>query len=91
MFAYLRSAIRACRAMRIQPSFLLHPLDFLDAEQAPGLSFFPGMGLPGTVKCNLVVRALEILGESFRLVPMEHHAGAVLAAGGLPERVPAFA
>jgi peptidoglycan-N-acetylglucosamine deacetylase len=91
MFAYLRSAIRACRAMRIQPSFLLHPLDFLDAQQAPGLSFFPGMGLPGTVKCKLVVRALEILGESFGLVPMEHHAGAVLAAGSLPERVPAFA
>jgi peptidoglycan-N-acetylglucosamine deacetylase len=91
MFAYLRSAVRACRATGVQPSFLLHPLDFLDAEQAPGLSFFPGMGLPGTVKRSLLVRALEILGESFRLVPIEHHAGAVLAAGSLPERAPAFA
>ncbi|HEY5939224.1 MAG TPA: polysaccharide deacetylase family protein, partial [Gemmatimonadales bacterium] len=35
MYAYLRCAIRACRVMGVQPSFLLHPLDFLGAEQAP--------------------------------------------------------
>lgn len=91
MFGYLRSAIHACLALRVQPSFLLHPLDFLGAEQAPGLSFFPGMGLPGALKRDLVVRVLEVLGKSFRLVPMEHHAGAILAGGRLPERAPAFA
>lgn len=91
MFAYLRCAIGACRAMGVQPSFLLHPPDFLGAEQAPGLSFFPGMDMPGERKRELVVRTLQFLGESFRLVPMEHHAGAILAAGRLPERVPAFA
>ena len=47
MFAYLRGAIQACRLTRVQPSFLLHPLDLLGAEQAPGLSFFPAMDLPG--------------------------------------------
>jgi peptidoglycan/xylan/chitin deacetylase (PgdA/CDA1 family) len=91
MFAYLRSAIRACRAFGVQPSFLLHPLDFLGAEQAPGLAFFPGMTMPGDRKRDLVVQVLRVLGESFQLVSMEHHAGAVLAAGRLPERVPAFA
>jgi peptidoglycan-N-acetylglucosamine deacetylase len=91
MFAYLWTAISACRAVGVQPSFLLHPLDLLGAEQAPGLSFFPGMGLPGVMKRELVVRVLEILGDSFRLVSMEQHAGAILAAGRLPERTPAFA
>lgn len=91
MFTYLRGAIHACRATGIQPSFLLHPLDLLGAEQAPGLSFFPAMDLPGPRKRDLVVRALEVLGEAFQLVPMAHHAGAILAAGRLPERTPAFA
>lgn len=91
MFAYLRAAVSTCRALGVQPSFLLHPLDLLGAEQAPGLSFFPGMAMPGERKRDLVVRALQVLAESFRLVPMEHHAGAILAAGRLPERVPAFA
>ncbi len=77
--------------MGVQPSFLLHPLDFLGAEQAPGLSFFPGMDLSGERKRDLVVRALAVLAESFRLVPMEYHADAIIAAGRLPERVPAFA
>ena len=91
MYAYLRCAIRACRVMGVQPSFLLHPLDFLGAEQAPGLSFFPGMTMSGERKRDLVVRALAVLAESFRLVPMEYHADAIIAAGRLPERVPAFA
>jgi peptidoglycan/xylan/chitin deacetylase (PgdA/CDA1 family) len=91
MFAYLRCAIHACRVMGVQPSFLLHPLDFLGAEQAPGLAFFPGMAMPGERKRNLVVQALQVLGESFRLVPMEHHADAIRAAALLPERVLAYA
>jgi peptidoglycan/xylan/chitin deacetylase (PgdA/CDA1 family) len=91
MFAYLRLVIRACMATGTQPSFLLHPLDLLGAEQAPGLSFFPAMDLPGARKRDLVVQVLQSLAEAFRLVPMAHHAGEILAAGRLPERTPAFA
>ena len=91
MFGYLRGAVKACLAMGIQPSFLLHPLDLLGPEQAPGLSFFPAMDLPGAKKRHLVVQVLQTLAEAFRLVPMAHHAGAILAAGRLPERTPAFA
>jgi peptidoglycan/xylan/chitin deacetylase (PgdA/CDA1 family) len=91
MLAYVRGALTMCRAMGIEPSFLLHPPDFLGAEQAPGLSFFPGMSLPGQTKRDIAVQVLEILRESFRLVPMGQHAGSILAAGRLPERIPAFA
>lgn len=91
MHAYLRAAIAMCQATGVQPSFLLHPLDLLGADQAPGLSFFPGMGLPGTVKRDLVARVLDILAASFRLVPMGQHARTILAAGPLPEHAPAGA
>jgi hypothetical protein len=74
MMGYLRTALHACRVAGVQPSFLLHPLDFLDAEHAPGLSFFPGMDLPGARKRALVTRALELLGDSFQLVTLAEHA-----------------
>jgi peptidoglycan/xylan/chitin deacetylase (PgdA/CDA1 family) len=79
MVEYLRGAIGACRATGVQPSFLLHPLDFLDAGQAPGLAFFPGMDLPAARKAELVRRALGLLQGSFRLVPMAEHARQVMA------------
>jgi hypothetical protein len=82
MFGYLRAAIAACRTAGVQPSFLLHPLDFLGADQAPGLAFFPGMDLPGARKRELVSRALRLLSRSFRLVPMAEHARWANAAGG---------
>jgi hypothetical protein len=91
MFAYIRTAINMCLAVGVQPNFLLHPLDLLGPEQAPGLSFFPGMTMPGTTKRDLVVRVLKLLRDTFQLVPMAQHAGAILAAGRLPERAPAFA
>jgi peptidoglycan/xylan/chitin deacetylase (PgdA/CDA1 family) len=91
MFTYLGAAIRTCLVSGVRPSFLLHPLDFLGIEQAPGLSFFPGMAMSGERKRHLVLRTLQVLGESFDLVPMEQHAGDVFAAGTPPARVPAFA
>lgn len=88
MEAYLRSALAACRRLRITPSFLLHPLDMLGAEQAPELMFFPGMDVPGAEKRALVRQVLAMLARSFTLVPMSTHAGQALA-GGLPLIEPA--
>ena len=87
MIRYLRAAIASCRLTGVEPSFLLHPLDFLGADQAPGLEFFPGMDLPGARKRELVGRALGLLHEAFRVVPMEEHAR--LAAERLPALVTA--
>jgi hypothetical protein len=91
MIGYLRSALAACLAARVEPSFLIHPLDLLGSDQAPGLSFFPGMALSGSRKRALVVRALDLLGHWFRLLPMGQHAREILAGGRLPVRAPAFA
>jgi peptidoglycan-N-acetylglucosamine deacetylase len=89
MWGYLRSALAACRLARVQPSFVLHPLDFLGLEQAPGMAFFPGMNLPGSVKRDLASRVVGFLASNYRVVSLERHAQAVLAEKQLPAAVPA--
>jgi peptidoglycan/xylan/chitin deacetylase (PgdA/CDA1 family) len=88
MVAYLRLAIAACRSARVEPSFLLHPLDLLGGEQVPELAFFPGMDIPGARKRELFELVLRTLGESFELVPMGVHAARLLERGGLIARAP---
>lgn len=91
MTGYLRTALATCRAAGVEPSFLLHPLDLLGADEAPGLAFFPGMDLAGERKRALVASVLALLARSHRLLPTGQHARRILAGGPLPQRVPAFA
>lgn len=84
--AYFSFALRACRLAGVQPSILLHPLDFLGKEDAPELAFFPAMGLPAERKLAVVEKLLDRLASGFRVVPMGVHAREALAAGGLPTR-----
>jgi peptidoglycan/xylan/chitin deacetylase (PgdA/CDA1 family) len=83
MSAYLRAAILACRAMRVEPSFLLHPLDIMGGDEVPELAFFPGMDLPSRRKVELFKQVLRTLGEHFELVPMGAHASSLLAKSEL--------
>ena len=43
---YLRTALLLCRLTRTAPSVLLHPLDFLGKEDAPGWSSSTRHGHP---------------------------------------------
>ena len=43
---YWKLALAMCRWTGTQPSLLLHPLDFLGAEDCPELGFFPAMQSP---------------------------------------------
>jgi len=79
MRGYLRGALALCRAMSVNPSFLLHPLDILGPEHAPDLAFFPGMDLPAEHKRGLVREVIGTLAEQFTLVPMSTHAATALA------------
>jgi hypothetical protein len=83
--AYFRTALRACRLARLGPSLLLHPLDLLDATDAPGTSFFPGMGLPARDKAAVVRWCLRQLQAQFQVVGTGAHVQA-LAGGALPGR-----
>lgn len=88
--AYLRWAVALCRVNRIQPSFLLHPLDFLGGDSVPNLSFFPGMELTTDQKLSNFDRVISYLKRHFHIVSMEDHARSLLAERSLPRRLPHF-
>lgn len=86
---YLHTALAACRLRGVAPSLVLHPLEFLDAEEAPALRFFPGMGIPLATKRAVIERALRLMTEQFEIVPMQEHAERV-ARTRLRSRRPIF-
>jgi hypothetical protein len=87
--AYFRNALRLCRLAGVQPSILLHPLDFLGKEDVPELAFFPAMGLPAQRKLAFVERLLDLLAAAHRVVPLGVHAREILEGGPLPTKHPA--
>ena len=76
--AYFRTAVWACKVAGVEPSLLLHSLDFLGPEDVDGLDFFPGMDLSGSDKRALLADYMAILRNSFEVVPMVDHAQASL-------------
>jgi hypothetical protein len=76
---YFRSALALCRATGTEPSFLLHPLDFLGADDTDRLSFFPAMRQPAAAKVAFASEVLDTLAARFAVVPMGEHAAAVAA------------
>ena len=72
--AYVRSALRACRLSGTQPSLLLHPLDFIGAQECPELAFFPGMQLPASERVEMADYFLKAYRSTFEIVPLGEHA-----------------
>jgi peptidoglycan-N-acetylglucosamine deacetylase len=70
MRIYLRFAIFMCKLSRVQPSFLLHPLDLIGKDDVPELAFFPGMNTKSEQKLKIFRMAIRILKKNFELVPM---------------------
>ncbi len=70
-----------CRATGVQPSLLLHPLDFLDGTDAPRLRFFPAMGFPAAKKLRILSSALERFSATFASGPIREHVAPYLGAG----------
>ena len=83
MFLHLNIALIFCRLTRTEPTFLLHPLDFLDAHQVPDLAFFPGMDLNANRKAQLFHKVIKILSQHFELVNMSTHAKSIMKRNGV--------
>lgn len=83
---YFSAALRLCRLRGVEPSILLHPLDFLGADDVDSLGFFPGMAMSGADKRVTVLRCLDELAKQFDVVPMGDHAERILLRGGLRSR-----
>lgn len=71
---YWRSAVTACSLTGVQPSLLLHPLDFLSGEDISELKFFPGMSVPTTKKLEFLSGVLATYANKFDIVNMSEHA-----------------
>lgn len=71
---YFRTALMMCRLTGTAPSMLLHPLDFLGAEDVSALRFFPGMDLPRQRKLELVGECIDLMTEYYDIVTMREHA-----------------
>jgi hypothetical protein len=88
--AYFASALRACKAAGVGPSILLHPLDFLAADDVDALAFFPGMALPLGRKLDTVAASLDLLTRAFDVRPVGEHAAALDTRHDLRTVVPRF-
>ena len=74
---YWKTALKMCKMMGVQPSFLLHPLDFLTGEDVPELKFFPSMNLKFEEKLKFVGEMLDIYSKEFEIVDMQTHVKSV--------------
>ena len=81
---YFQSAITFCWVNRIEPSLLLHPLDFLGCDAEPDLAYFPGMSLKTATKVALARDCLTVLSRMFEVGTMLDHVKA------FEQREPAF-
>jgi hypothetical protein len=70
---YFRASLVMCRLAGLQPSLLLHPLDFLGHEDAPELNFFPSMNIDASRKSDFLKNLLAIVGRHFSVVNMRTH------------------
>ena len=77
--AYFGMAMQLCRLTGTQPSLLLHPLDFMDINDAPELQFFPAMKLAADKKMQLLENCLRMMEKHYQLIPMKAHARSSLA------------
>jgi peptidoglycan-N-acetylglucosamine deacetylase len=82
--AYFEVAMRLCRLSGVEPSILLHPLDFLGAEDVASLGFFPAMRLPASHKLALVEHCLARMQSLFDVRSLGEHAMAASARTALP-------
>ncbi len=84
---FLRAALSLCRFFRIEPSLLLHPLDFLGGEEVPELAFFPAMNIKASRKIEILNRFLKLIQTDFSVVSMDAHAEICCSRSDLKYRV----
>ncbi len=71
---YLEFALGMCRLAGVEPSLLLHPLDFMGSDDDGDLAFFPTMGMRSAEKVRIACELLDQFGRQFRVVTMQEHA-----------------
>ena len=80
---YFKSSLALCKAAGVEPSLLLHPLDFLSVEDTTELSFFPGMDIPIERKLRLTKWALAEYARMFSVQSLNDYARQTAEHDGL--------
>ena len=88
---YFKTALLFCRIRGVQPSLLLHPLDFIGCDDMTDLSFFPAMEIPAQRKIALVSEVIRLLGDHFDITTLQHHAQIASRVSGLMVVEPSYA
>lgn len=71
---YFRFALEMCRLTGVAPSLLLHPLDFMTAEDAPELAFFPAMQMPLDRKQEVLNKIIQRMKSRYEILSMHEYA-----------------
>jgi peptidoglycan-N-acetylglucosamine deacetylase len=87
---YFRFFLFMCRLTGVQPSLLLHPLDFMGSDDDKDLSFFPAMRAPHAQKVAVVSEVLRMLAKDFQIVTMQEHAQSLNDQAAFPIIEPRF-
>lgn len=83
---YWGSAMAGAAITGVQPSFLLHPLDFLGGDDIPELKFFPGMNMTSGSKLELVTGFLDRFKRNFSVTTTGEHARSIRQINSLPHQ-----
>jgi hypothetical protein len=70
---YFWLVLKMCRVMSIEPSFLLHPLDFMTSVDEPDMGFFPGMNQSLERKQALLADCFGMLTSQFEVLNMKDY------------------
>ena len=87
---YFTMAMQLCRLTGVEPSLLLHPLDFMGCDDVQELAFFPGMGLQSDRKVAVVAKVLNIMAKYYTILPLQRYVETVPASSRLPVLTPHF-
>ena len=88
--SYFKMALALCRLTGVQPSLLLHPLDFLGCDDVDELSFFPAMGLSSERKIQVVSAVLRWYVERYSVLPLQQYAREMARVSRVPMVSPSF-
>lgn len=81
--AYWKTALTMCKLAGVQPSILLHPLDFIGNDDTERLSFFPAMRVPAQQKIELMHDVFRLMKQRYEVLPMRDHAERLTQRGKL--------
>lgn len=90
MKIYLNISLMLCKLTKIEPSFLLHPLDIIGGDKLPELSFFPGMDLPSEKKVKVFTYVLKMLKNSYKTLTMNKYVEQTAKINTLKTQRPSF-